>query len=176
LVAVGAASRMPLVATLLEEHLALTLGVVNQPDLAIARGGLATPTVFSPPPKPRSRPAGRLPRRVVLLTVAAVLSAAAAIGILAVLNDSGAIKDDVCLRPLNGEATDIEAVDGNDVEVIDCAFAQILDDFRVLYKADHPADCQSLTVLTVTEDSPDSHYCLGVVGTGGELETASPAE
>ena len=54
---VGAASRMPLVATMLHRELEIAPAAIEQPELAVSEGGLVTDTVTSSPPAAQPSPA-----------------------------------------------------------------------------------------------------------------------
>ena len=63
---VGAASRMPLVATMLHRELGIAPAAIEQPELAVSEGGLVAQALASPPP-PTPSPA--LPPRVTAPTM-----------------------------------------------------------------------------------------------------------
>ena len=58
---VGAASRMPLVATLLHRELGIVPSAIEQPELAVSEGGLIAPALAFSPPSPQPSPTAALP-------------------------------------------------------------------------------------------------------------------
>ncbi|WP_091027409.1 Hsp70 family protein [Glycomyces harbinensis] len=64
---VGAASRMPLAATLLHRELGIAPAAIEQPELAVSEGGLIAPALASSPPAPVPSP-GLPPQTAALAT------------------------------------------------------------------------------------------------------------